>query len=42
MTIHRDLWLVARSGMILELSPSELAAKIAEDLAERAVPDGTL
>jgi hypothetical protein len=34
MTIDRDRWLVERSGKILEMSPSELAAKIAEDVAE--------
>ncbi|HEX3528617.1 MAG TPA: Fic family protein [Thermoanaerobaculia bacterium] len=42
MTIHRDRWIVVRDGKLLELSPSELAAKIAEDIAERAIPPGTL
>jgi len=35
MTIHEDRWLVQRSGRILDLSPSELAAKIAEDIANQ-------
>jgi Fic family protein len=42
MTIHRDRWLIARGESLLELSPSDLAAKIAGDIAERAIPNGTL
>lgn len=32
MTIERDRWIVLRGGKLLELSPSGLAAKIAEDV----------
>ena len=41
MTIHKDRWLVLSWGKIVELSPSELAAKIAEDIADQTVPDDT-
>ncbi len=42
MTIHRDRWLILRSGKVLEQSPSDLAAKIAEEIANGTIPDGTL
>ena len=42
MTIHRDRWLILRSGKVLEKSPSDLAAKIAEGIADGTIPDGTL
>ena len=42
MTIHKDRWLVQTSGKISEFSPTELAAKIAQDIADLTVPDATL
>jgi hypothetical protein len=42
MTIHKDRWLLQSGGRILEMSPSELAARIAEDIANQTIPDGTL
>ncbi|MHC5538924.1 Fic family protein [Singulisphaera rosea] len=41
MTIRRDRWLVVRNGIISEESPTELAAKIAADIAEGTVPDSS-
>lgn len=42
MTIHKDRWLVLDGGKILEYAPSDLAAKIAEQIARSTVPDETL
>jgi Fic family protein len=42
MTIHRDRWLVFRDGQVKEFSPSDLAAQIAEDIAEWTIPSPTL
>ena len=38
MTILGDRWFVARAGQVLECSPAELAARIAEDLVALTVP----
>ena len=42
MTIHRDRWLVVRGGTISEESPSDLAARIAQDIAVATIPNSTL
>lgn len=42
MTIFRDRWLVLRQGTLHEYSPSELAARIADDIAEFTIPAPTL
>jgi Fic family protein len=38
MTIHRDRWLVVRDSRVTEETPSDLAARIARQLAETTIP----
>jgi Fic family protein len=42
MTIHNDRWLVERAGSILELSPSDLATGIANEISDWTIPPPTL
>jgi Fic family protein len=42
MTIQKDRWLVSRGSRVFEFAPSELAAKIAEDIADKTIPEPTL
>ncbi len=42
MTIHRDRWLVATNGKVVDLSNSDLAAKIAQAIADKTIPEPTL
>lgn len=42
LTILGDRWLVSRAGQLHELAPSELAARIADDIAAKLVPAPTL
>ena len=41
-TILRDRWLVQRDGAVTEESPSDLAFRIADTIAEAAIPGSTL
>ena len=42
MTIHKDRWLLMRGEEVFEESPSDLAAKIAEDFVKSTIPDSLL